>query len=200
MKKSVLAFLLTICTILTTQVQADCYDYNQGWYVNGLGGANFVNHYGLDHVKVERKTGYLVGGALGYKFLTTTPIGCRLEGEIAYRQNEFDRAKIHGQKVDLSGHTKLMTYMVNGYIDLSLNFTPITPYIGAGFGYGDIWGKVKGNDEKTKTSSHGFVYQWMVGASYPICDQVDLGIEYRYLSGRKHTTDHSVCLSLKRFF
>lgn len=201
MKNYFLTILFIVGTIFTSQIQADCYNCNQGWYMNGLGGANFVHHYGLHHARVERKTGFLVGGALGYKFLSTSPIDCRLEGEIAYRQNEFDNIKIEGKKVGLSGHSNFMTYMVNGYLDLNLNFTPITPYIGAGLGFADIWGKVKAADGgHGKLDTSGFVYQFMAGATYPICHKVDLGVEYRYLSGRKHTTDHSVCLNLKRYF
>lgn len=69
---------------------------NDGYYISGFGGANFVPNFKknvresgetLGHVNADFDTGYFAGAALGYKLCSF-----RLETEFSYRNND---ARIH---------------------------------------------------------------------------------------------------------
>jgi opacity protein-like surface antigen len=205
MKKYLLAFLILSALTITGKAQASSFesDCNQSWYISGLGGVH-VLHYDTIHnfsnsLRPRTSPGLVLGGAVGYNFGSYYGFSYRLEGEIAYRYNDIKNGIFNGETIGLSGHISQVTYMANGYIDLNLN-SPITPYVGYGMGYGKIKGNLRVTGFEGRAKSDGFVSQFIVGASTPVCEKVDLGLEYRYLLALKHANEHSVCVTVKRYF
>ncbi len=62
------------------------------FYVGGFGGINFVNSAKRNDTRIDLDTGYVVGASLGYSF----SYFFRLEGEVAYRENDFHQVVIDG--------------------------------------------------------------------------------------------------------
>lgn len=218
MKKILAATLILLGLTVTAQVQAQehCEDFspNRGWYVSGLGGLNLFYadkihplFYPKESIQLHAKRGYVVGGAIGYKFYTCTPLSYRVEAEVSYRRNNWK--KIHSNRGDahLNGYAGLTTYMLNGYVDLKCYF-PFTPYIGAGIGYGTNHkvAKVRFNGTESPRGtrdSDGAVYQAIAGLGYQICNKWDMALEYRYLylSGGFHNSQcNTVCFNLRKYF
>jgi len=134
-------------------------------------------------------TGYAVTGAVG---LDTGKM--RFEGEIGYQQNgieDFD-------DLDMS----MTTYMANGYIDLGLPASPVTPYLTAGIGLADVRFEGVGFDDDSSTVLAG---QVGVGAGFSIAPMVTLDAKYRYMiaddaefDGETFSIDsHNVMLGLR---
>lgn len=196
MKKYLLLTLSILGLFATTTSHATCNTLcRQGWYIGGFGGANFMDVDKDNGISIDMETGYYAGGCIGYKF--SSPL--RLEGEVAYRRNNFDKAKFEGDKYGLSGNLTTWTYMANLYYDFDMGCA-FTPYLGVGAGYADTKGTVKIEDVKGKGRDDGFAYQGIAGVSYALCENVDLGLEYRYLGEKKNVRDHSVGLSIKQYF
>lgn len=183
-----------------------CYDdcccglFGDGsFYVNLLVGANFLDVKKRDDFKFDFKTGYYIGGALGYKLNECF----RLEGEIVYRHNKFKDVKYQDTRVDLGGHVRSVSFIANVFYDIDLcqPCFPVTPYIGAGIGYQTGEGKITFNDASVKGKEDGFVYQFIAGLGYDFCcGDWNLALEYRFLGGKHSTYDHGVGLSLKKYF
>lgn len=190
-------YLMTILSAIgifaaTTTVEATP---QSGPYASVLGGVSFFDADNVNHLHLDTSTGYMLGGALGYKFCS--PI--RVEGEFAYRHNTIDSIRYMGEKYDVDFNINTYTYMFNAYYDIETG-SPITPYFGAGLGYVHSEGKVKVMDQSLRTSSDGFGAQFMVGANYAINCKTDIGLEYRYLLAHSNANDHGILLNLRRYF
>jgi len=77
----------------------------------------------------EFDTGLALGVALGYGFGKT-----RIEGEIAYQKNDFDKIGALGVSLDASGDVTALAFLLNGYYDFT-NESRFTPYVSAGLGF-----------------------------------------------------------------
>lgn len=186
-----LSMIATVVAIALPQVvQA-----NDGLYVGGMAGVNFLDVHAGHHKKVGTKAGYTLGGVVGYKFCDDF----RLEGEISYRNNSYKHLKYHSQKVDLSGNTKAWSFMANGYYDLPVQWV-VTPYVGAGIGYDKFCGKAA----SAKVSDEGFAWQVMTGVNYDLCQGVQVNLEYKFheafLRKNAKTFDNALTLGVKKFF
>jgi opacity protein-like surface antigen len=69
-------------------------------------------------------TSFTVGGAIGYRLGETGDY--RVEGEVAYQNNEVDRIANNSLPADLGGgvilssmETSMLTFLLNGYIDFN---------------------------------------------------------------------------------
>ena len=112
-----------------------------GWYVEGAGGVNWMEDMDFaiedpgdpDEVfSTEYDTGFAVSGRVGYAFGN----GFRVDGEVAYRQNDFDTINIDGESVGspvYDGDVSSWAFMLNGLYDISTG-TSLTPYVGVGVG------------------------------------------------------------------
>jgi len=178
-----------------------CDARDEAIYAGVFGGANWLHSPHVD----EAKVGFFTGGAVGYQF--EAPF--RLEGEVAFRRNCL--VKINSDdKSKLRVHSHTWSYLGNLYYDFDCLYQ-IKPYLGIGMGYAQqrtylklenvasvegsaVNVSVKGKRER------GFAWQAIAGIAYPICDKVDLGLEYRFFDARARGRDHCIGLGLKRFF
>lgn len=182
MKKRVLALLMLATTCVATSVHADdCVDY--GMYVSGFAGGNMSHEHGHG---IQFNPGIAGGAALGYKFENNI----RVEGEVAVRRNKIRHIDIHANTYSAMG---------NVYYDFE-NDSDFTPYIGAGAGYAKTEASMKIGHTNISGSKNGFAYQGIGGVSYKIADKTHLGLEYRYFRAHKQQQNHTVALSLKRYF
>lgn len=155
----------------------------QGVYLGIQGGATILEDVKSDFVKSEMETGYVISGVAGYDFGAF-----RLEGEIAYRENDIDKISYFNDDTDSSGDVSAFTFMVNGYFDFE-NRTAFTPYIGAGIGYArvDVEGKAAYTSWGSTTTveldddDSGLAYQLMAGLAWDLSDNFALDLSYRYL-------------------
>lgn len=128
---------------------------------------------------VESDTGFAFGVAAGYDLGNNV----RVEGEIAYQQNDLDKANLLGIDVDLSGDSSSLALLLNGYYDFA-NQSAFTPFISAGLGAARVEindFNVAGSGVPSESDDDTvFAYQLGAGISYAINDQIDLDIKYRY--------------------
>jgi opacity protein-like surface antigen len=127
-------FLLTaLCALSANQAGAD-----EGLYAGVFGGANWLD-VSSSRVKSNFEVGYVVGGSVGYRWCG----GLRLEGEIAYRNNDIKSAHVKNRgsyscsdsyKVRLKGHVDTVSYMANVLYDWPFECSPMKVYFGAGIG------------------------------------------------------------------
>jgi opacity protein-like surface antigen len=93
-----------------------------------------------------------------------------------YMWNEILRTDV---RLDWSGDYDVgasdvdaMTLLANAYIDIPINNAILTPYVGAGAGYGWVDG--------TAGDDSGFTYSLMAGATFDITNSMALDIGYRF--------------------
>jgi OmpA-OmpF porin, OOP family len=167
----------------------------EGPYVSALGGVSFLDADTVNNFRSDVSTGYLFGGALGYKFCS--PL--RVEGEFVYRHNTIKELRFADQKYKVDFDINTYSYMANAYYDFDLG-CPFTPYLGAGIGYVHSEGKAKVDGQTVRTSSNGYGAQGIAGVSYAIDCKTDIALEYRYLYAHENAKDHGVCLNVRRYF
>lgn len=201
MKKIFFAMGVLLATSLSSSASAQCCDPCftgcGNWYIGGFGGLNWVNKKGHStHHKY--KTGYIVGGDIGYKWDN----GFRLEGEVSYRNNQ---RKHHGS----SGHHKdkqTTAVMANGLYQFDIDCFPIDVYFGAGLGWVNTQNSHSHHNTNGSTSNHsrknnGFAWQVIAGLAYPICENVDLDLEYRFFDETQSKfNNNSVDIGFRYYF
>jgi opacity protein-like surface antigen len=149
-------------------------------------------------LKLDIDSGVGFSGFVGYKFT-----GFRVEGEAMYSSNSFsgitartpvgtntETARLFGTTGSI-GNISNFAVMLNGYYDVPTG-TAITPFLGAGVGYGTS--NVSGITNITLFgqnvspvpaggSSSGIAYQLKAGANYALSSNNDVYVQYRYLNG-----------------
>lgn len=213
--KRLLAILATIVAVVSLKtVQADPWE---GYYLGGFGGANFIQtnkkNHGHSH-KNTYKTGYDVGGFIGYRWCE----GLRLEGEISYRNNQRKNNRSSSDDNDFQSsrnrHLETIAYMANGLYEIDLSCWDccgcdnweITPYLGGGIGFCQQKHEhhrfdSDGSSSRSKKWKSGFAWQLIAGAAYEISPCADLALEYRFFNGHeKKIYSHSVNLAAKYHF
>lgn len=197
MKKHVFALLALASTLMGAGLQgSECCD--EGFYVGGFAGVNFLQNLEKHGVEAKFKTGFAGGIAGGYKFRNNV----RVEGEFAYRRNTLKSISFDGENDDLHGvKVTAETYAVMGnvYYDFDMG-CGWTPYLGAGAGWAQNRVKASSHDVEISGKDSGFAYQGIAGVSYRICPKTDLGLEYRYFASKNDLRDHAVAFTAKRYF
>ncbi len=137
----------------------------EGVYAGGQvgigGGGGEIDNSGFD---LELDTGLFLNGFVG-KDLGNV----RLEGEIAYRQNDMDN--VGG--IAVLGEMSSVAFMGNAYYDFG-DGSGITPYLGIGAGVANVKFESIAND-----SEIAFAFQMMVGMSFPISETLSMTAELR---------------------
>lgn len=190
MKKNLL--IISVCA-LTFFFSSPAYSA-EGPYVSGnIGFAMLSDSDVTDStvpgkiIDVEYDTGSALGAALGYDFGNT-----RLEGEISYQKNDFEKANLPRVDFDLSGEITSLSLLMNGYYDF-VNNSDFTPYFSAGLGFAEIeandlnvhgLGLPDSNDDDTV-----FAYQVGAGVGYAINEKVTIDVKYRYFATSDHEFD-----------
>lgn len=111
----------------------------------------------------------------------------RIEGEAGYVYMSLDKMKRHklGDQVDVSGHDRQFTLMVNAYLEWP-NQSPFKPFIGAGVGMVNakldlsFVHPANGSVVKAGDAVWAFAYQFIAGASWRINDMWEVEFMYRY--------------------
>lgn len=163
------------------------YGSAKGHYVSGNIGLAMASDSDLTDstipgitVNIEYDTGLAFGLAVGYDFGNT-----RVEGEIAYQKNDFNKMSLLGVDVDLTGDVTLLSLLVNGYYDFA-NSSVFTPYISGGLGFAKVeindlnvpgFGLSSFNDDDTV-----FAYQIGLGVGYAVNEKVTIDTKYRYFA------------------
>ena len=130
----------------------------------------------------EINNGYAVGGVAGYRFSKW-----RLEGELVYRENDFDKIVLSAPLpiIDTAnGQVSVTTFFLNTYYDIELS-DKVVPYVGIGAGYSwlsvdlseDILG-LKLIDNETDSCP---AVQFIAGAGIPVTPQITIDAGYRYI-------------------
>lgn len=157
-----------------------------GWYSSLFGGANYL----FDNVSVIKNNlartdasydlGYVAGARLGFQ---DNPI--RYEGEFTYLNAEFKRFYVNNiRQRHTSGETNAVFGMANVYYDFPDMVRAISPFLGAGLGYGWVEGSFSSHNFFYSTyyrdSSSVFAYQATFGFTYNYEENYSLNIAYRY--------------------
>ena len=139
---------------------------------------------GVGSAELEYDTSFTVGGALGYRLGESGDY--RLEGEVAYQNNEVDRIKDISLPEDVDGailssmEASLLTFLLNAYIDFNYG-SAFSWFVTAGAGFARIDGEMTVDGVNYDEDDTVFAYQFGVGAGYAVTETVTLDCKYRYL-------------------
>lgn len=158
-----------------------------GWYSSVFGGVNYlpdnisITRNGFSRTDASYEWGYNVGGRLGVQ---VNPI--RYEGEVTYLNNDFKRFYVNElRQARVLGQTEAILGMANVYYDLPDMVPTISPFLGAGIGYGWIKTNLSSRNIYYPTyyaeSSSVFAYQGTAGFTYNFAENYALTIAYRYI-------------------
>ncbi|MCP3871539.1 MAG: outer membrane beta-barrel protein, partial [Desulfobacteraceae bacterium] len=137
MLRKLKAFMLCGFIVMVMAVPSVHADVKEGWYY-GLGAGAAIPTDGewtsaTNTGDFDYDTGYLFSGAVGYKFGMP-----RLEAEVLYQSNDYDRNNPDGlASRNPSGDINCLAFMANFYIDFT-NDSSFTPFILAGIGAANV--------------------------------------------------------------
>ena len=140
---------------------------------------------GVGSAELEYDTSFTVGGAIGYRLGESGDY--RVEGEVAYQNNEVDRIGNNSLPFDPGGGVissmefSMLTFLLNGYIDFNYG-SAFSWFFTGGFGFARIDGEMTVNGVTDDEDDTVFAYQLGVGAGYAVTETVTLDCKYRYLS------------------
>jgi opacity protein-like surface antigen len=157
------------------------------FYVSLRGGGAFLQDTSIDYVNgalpsrsLSFNPGWAVLGAVGWQ---ATP-WFRTELELGERSNGISNIAPGSGP---SGSAAATTLMVNGYIDIP-NRTPVTPFVGGGFGKAWLSHALTvdgGTLTDGSQTTWPWAYQFMGGARLAIAPKWDVSLEYRYLATQR---------------
>lgn len=192
MKKLIFATLLSLPIFLTA-----------GQYVGIHGGVDDLHK--TDASNSGQKMGCQFGAVYGHDIADQF----RAEAEVSYRYAA--KRKVYSEKAldDLlsksyeSKHS--WSYMLNVLYDINqLAMYSLTPYVGAGVGYGhnvtELKVKYDDHSDSEKRRDADFAWQAIGGVSYSISDSVKSRVQYTYHRGQQHTINHSVTVAFVKAF
>ena len=138
-------------------------------YFAASGGLSLTNDLDLPGFNLSFDPGFNIGGAVGYDMGQF-----RVEGEIRYHTVDVD--SVNGTPVPFSADLSALSFMANGYYDVEMASSPLTPYIGLGIGLvsSEISAGAATADEED------FGYQFMLGLGFDVAPNAILTAEYRY--------------------
>jgi opacity protein-like surface antigen len=140
---------------------------------------------GVGSAKLEYDTSFTVGGAIGYRLGESGDY--RVEGEVAYQNNEVDRIENNSLPYDFgdgvlsSMKASMLTFLLNGYIDFNYG-SAFSWFFTGGFGFARIDGEMTKGGVTDDEDDTVFAYQLGVGTGYAVTETVTLDCKYRYLS------------------
>ncbi|WP_068469682.1 outer membrane protein [Candidatus Protochlamydia phocaeensis] len=205
MKKFIFICLLVMGSLFTHFAHALLFDsLGKGVYAGVRGGVCFSERQSHSHATFKFEPGYYLGGAIGYQLCYL-----RFEGEVNYQRTALDTVKLGFHNPRIHGATSTWSCMGNGLFYLPV-YLFVQPYIGAGIGYAhththwnykstDSWifGYAKRKHDSTQ---NGLAGQLIVGLSYPLLCDTDLGLEYRYFRQDKDVKTHRLGLTFNLVF
>lgn len=148
----------------------------EGLYAGGQigfsGGGGELDNSGID---LTLAGGFVLSGFVGKEFSNA-----RLEGEVAYRQNDMDSWTLGGASASVVGEMSSFAFMANAYYDFGPKTWPFRPYlgIGAGAAYVTLTSADYGN---TNDSDLTFALQLIAGGSIAFSDSLAMTVDLRSL-------------------
>ena len=139
---------------------------------------------GVGSAELEYDTSFTVGGAIGYRLGESGDY--RVEGEVAYQNNEVDRIGNNSLPFDPGGgmissmEFSMLTFLLNGYIDFNYG-SAFSWFFTGGFGFARIDGEMTVDGVTDDEDDTVFAYQLGVGTGYAVTETVTLDCKYRYL-------------------
>ncbi len=151
------------------------------------GGVATTNGQNATNESRSDKSGYTVGGAIGYNF-AGMGLPIRAEAEYLYH-NQFKYSAVNGTAAgstgEFSSKIDIHTVFANFYYDFK-NSTAFTPYVGAGLGVAWINQKVSSTFTGWAATDNGnrdttnFAWNLGAGVGYSLSDNIVLDLGYRY--------------------
>lgn len=195
MKKIVFLMAACFATVMPEAVKAADVE---SFYASIFGGVDFASDKKKNGVKAEFDTGYVVTGAVGYRFCE----GFRVEGEVGYRHNDLDKVTSDSTRVDYGTSSNIHTwsYMANGVYELPVCWS-WQPYVGGGIGYSQTTLKLTNSQFSSSSHSNGFAWQVIAGLEYPFLDCWDVAVEYRYFKPYlSHLSNNDIGVTFRTYF
>jgi opacity protein-like surface antigen len=147
------------------------------------------------------KTGFLINGALGYRFGDF-----RTDVEFTHFQHAVDAVSAAPTGLRPGdGKVRGNAFMLNLYYDFPIANSRFKPYVGAGVGTYSTRIKNLTNDTlqsfglvvENEQSNNVFAYQLRAGLGYQVSDSVDVFLGYRYFHGNTITFSDTIFGTLK---
>lgn len=156
----------------------------EGLYAGGLfgfsGGGGEINNSGMDLVLAG---GFVFSGVVGKEFSNA-----RLEGEIAYRQNDMDSYTLGGLSGPANGEMSSLAFMANGYYDFGPKTWPFRPYLGIGIGAANVT-LTSPDYNDTDDSDLTFALQIIAGGTIAFSDSLAMTVDLRSFGAVPTFTD-----------
>ena len=137
--------------------------------------------------EIDYKTGFAVNGALGLNEGMY-----RIEGAVGYQVNDWD--KVNGGDVDADAEIAILSFMANGYLDIDMPASLITPYLMAGVGVANV--DFSADDVVDSEDDTVFAYQLGAGIGFDVAPNVLLDLGYRYFATADVSPEEDVDVSI----
>lgn len=173
------AALAIAASIPLTAAQAGSYDAapapvaSNTWYAGILGGVAYTPKIGGAKFK---DPAWQVGANLG---MQSGPM--QYEGEFIFARSKFKNVAPVNARIDFYG---VLANAIYNFNQLSDNL-PVTPYVGAGIGWGHIKTSASAAGFSSSTSDNEFAYQGIAGVRYAVDNNTNVFVDYRYLGSTK---------------
>ena len=146
---------------------------------------NNSSSIGLFGSTEQAPVGYYVGGSFGGYVADNV----RLELQVSYRNSEIDNMSVQGEPDSAkNGTISLFSVMYNAYYDFDLRDRdiPVIPWLGLGIGWGmpriDAQNQAGPMQLDIDDTDSTMIYNFMGGATYPLSDQAEVILGYRYIA------------------
>jgi opacity protein-like surface antigen len=128
-----------------------------------------------DYAIGDHKVGFDAGVVAGYDFGAV-----RAEAELAYKRAKHDEYVVNGVTRDADGRSTSMSVMGNLLLDFGAD-DGWQGFVGGGVGLARTRvGIATTGLTSRRISDSGFAYQAIAGVRYPVSDNIDFGIKYRF--------------------
>jgi OmpA-OmpF porin, OOP family len=171
-----LAALMTTAASVTTVANA-----TEGWYgridggysVGGSVEGDLDDTFSATTYDFDLENDWMASAGIGYAYQN----GFRLEGEFAYRQNDWGPTAVDDPVDDtIEGDATAMSLMANLIYDFNRGGT-FQPYLGLGVGAAKVELDIETGDSADDT---GLAYQGLAGVGISLSPRLVLDIGYRY--------------------
>ena len=177
MRKLALAAALATTALATPAMARD-----DSWYIGVDAGVLLVEDQNMTFSAVppggragpsiDYHKGYDVDANIGYDFG-----GFRLEAEAAYKRAKIDLDKMGPEGVRFGGATSALSFMLNGLLDFGPD-DGLQGFVGGGVGVS----RAKVASDIVNDSDTGFAWQALAGVRYPVTNNVDVSLKYRFFN------------------
>ncbi|HVY84448.1 MAG TPA: OmpA family protein [Caulobacterales bacterium] len=163
--------LKTVALAALLAASAGAAHATEGWYARGDVGYTVDGELDFNPPSADLKKDWMESLGLGYAFNN----GFRVEGELSHRYNGLDEdANI------ADGGVHAWAAMANVYYDFNRGGS-IQPYVGLGAGAAKLVSNTTFTGGQFYDDSDTVAaYQAMIGVAFPVTEQLDVDIGYRY--------------------